>query len=244
MANHRGGYGFLVLTLALCFAGLGLADTIVLPAGYTGVEGPGSVQVGGSNGGHIQEILDSSLFAALGDITITGITLRADESNLVASGTATLGITLYTTTLAPAAISTTFANNTGSNAVTLYSAPYTFNTTTTGAGPRPFDVFVPFSTPYTYNPGSGLNLLLDVTTSNAIVSGGNVMLLDAAFLISNSGISFVGGRNGDATALVSAPGGLVAELLYEPVPTPEPATLVLFGSGLIGFSLLRRRRKA
>jgi len=69
--------------------------------------------------------------------------------------------------------------------------------------------------------------------SNSFVLEAKTFTLPSNFVSGNETLMFLGESTGDSTAFISSVG-----VTY----TPEPVTLVLFGSGLVGIGGVMRRR--
>ena len=79
-------------------------------------------------------------------------------------GSAQIRVVLSTTTASPDNLSTTFSQNLGSDATTLFEGTIPIVAATDGS-PNGFDIVIPFTSPssFTYDPAKG-NLLVDITT--------------------------------------------------------------------------------
>lgn len=114
-----------------------------------------------------QQVYSAGQFAAVpGGGYITQIIFRPDTGSHGSAFSSTLGsmtIQLSTTTAGPDGLNTTFANNIGTNAVTVYYGSLPLNSACTGPanGPKDFDIAINLKTPFFYNPAQG-NLLMDV----------------------------------------------------------------------------------
>ena len=180
---------------------------------------------------------------------------RADAG--VFSGTIPLiQITLSTTSNNASNLSTTFASNVGADAVTVYDAPLTVastGATTTGMnGPAPFDIVIPLTSAFHYNPANG-NLLLDVTETEGGEEDGSLLAnavppvgLDGTESESSVASVYTEGDAGATTATTSTPEGLVTQFSTGALLVPEPGTTGVILGALPLFALLwlgRRRRQ-
>ena len=119
-----------------------------------------------------------------------------------------------TTTKRPGDLDPVFDNNLGDDLITVWEGPLTFSTEATGppGGPRGFDYYFPFQTPFFYDPTSGRNLLVDVIS----ISGYSADLLTDDFTGTSPMIVF-GGATADAGEVLNS-GGLVAQFVFVPEP--------------------------
>jgi hypothetical protein len=233
-----GARGLFLLLLALGASTLCGAAPIVV--GTPADSGTGNAfPFGGSFNGEYQQVYSSSLFS--GPILITGLEFFDTQSD--GGGTALTGgtftISLSITSADWDTLSGTLANNIGADETEVFSGtlaqPWAFGDT----------LSIPFSTPFTYTPGPGANLLLNVVVSGASEAGG---LVDFDTNGYNSGA-----LNGN-TIFGTADNGTVFSIfptsdlysgygLVTGFETPEPATFGLFGGGLMALEIVRLRRK-
>jgi hypothetical protein len=195
------------------------SNTVVVPNSLAGVEGSTGnsypFNIGLTNTMRYQQVYGASEFGALpvGGAFITGIAFRSDAG--WGSFSATLPavqINLSTTPKAPDGLSATFGNNVGNNDTIVFSGALTLRSAASGS-PAAFDILIPFSTAFFYNPGGG-NLLLDVRNSG----GGTSSQFDA---VSTAGDSvsrldnLVNSTTGGADTL-----GLVTEFVFQTASQP------------------------
>jgi hypothetical protein len=199
------------LLTTVCAAGFGY--TLVVPNFQS--TAPGYVAIDVKPVVHIQQVLGGGQFP--GPIVITGLRLRAAAgTGPVSFSYPSLKITLSSTRAFPNTLnghtlpSTTYANNVGPDAVTVYNAPLAVSSRGCRAGPCLFDIAVPFSTPFSFDPSQG-RLLVDLVTSSA--TGTPTGSLDGVVFI-NSTVSTVATISGDPTAATGtlALGGVVIGL--------------------------------
>lgn len=120
-----------------------------------------------------QQVYSAAEFAP-GVYVITQIAFRAEPWDTPFTGTTgTLQIDFSTTSAAPDALSTTFANNLGADNTTVFSGHWALSTANDGS----FDLVLNLDQPFTYNPANG-NLLMDVRN----FGGGTIDVLNNFFV--------------------------------------------------------------
>ena len=218
-----------------------LAASTLAVAGTTVVGAPADFEEGncvpfncGSPNEEYQQVYTNSLFS--GPITITGLEFfntQFDNPGVTEMAPGTFTISLSTTTADWDTLSGTQANNIGGDNTEVFSGslsqPWAFGDT----------LEIPFFTPFTYIPGQAANLLMDVVVTGLIPSQTSLVFLDTnGYSVANSifGLTSTGGPLG---TYGYAGYGLVTGFEI----TPEPATPVLFGIGLIALETLRRLRR-
>jgi hypothetical protein len=168
-----------LLLLAACTSAFG--DVLVVPNAQATAVGTASINNSGS-ATRIQEVVGGGQFP--GPITITALHVRTvpgtGSANLVTS--AAWIIAFSTTQAYPntnnghTLPSTTYANNIGPDVEVVYSGPT--STSSPGCqqpGPCPFDLILPLTTPFHFDPSQG-RLLIDL---NIAAVPGNTGTLDA-----------------------------------------------------------------
>jgi hypothetical protein len=178
-----------------------------------------------------QQVYAASQFGTLGADPglITAIAFRPDAVYGYAF-THTIGsiqIDLSTTAAVPGNLSLTFANNVGADDTTVFNGSLTLSSAFTGpaSGPKNFDILIPLSTPFYYNPAAG-NLLLDIRNFSGGNSGGTLIpQLDATTLdptLTGRVWAFDASATTAPYSFDEDTWGLVTQFTVTPVP--EPAT--------------------
>jgi hypothetical protein len=212
----------------------------VFPFSITGLSNPVV-----SNSMRYQQVFSVSEFASLlVPNFITHIAFRPDGSfgSAFSSTLSDIQINLSTTSFGPDGLNTTFATNVGADdTVVLNRGPLSLSSAFTGpaGGPKNFDIIIALTTPFIYDPSLG-NLLLDVRN----FAGGITTAFDAQQSAIDSVSRVTSGFGGSVGSIsgIADTAGLVVQLTIHPIP--EPATLLLLGSGLAGVGFVRRRKKA
>ncbi len=156
--------GFLLPTSAL--AQVQCSQT--LPNGYMNVDGPTFLgnPFNSTSAQKWQWVYDSSHFLAQGPITITDIAVRPTSPTVTAAATTfssfkvRLGSSPNNYTLASQ--SATFANNLTTNQVLAYNGVWSTGVITASAGTTANWIQFGLTTPFTFNPGLGQDLVVQV----------------------------------------------------------------------------------
>jgi len=147
------------------------ADLLVVPNVQATAAGNQPIALG-SNTTRTQQVIGGGQFP--GPVIITGLRFRSATGTGPVNATySSYKVILSTTTAFPNTIhghtlpSTTFATNVGPDATTVFDGPVTASSPGCAApGPCPFDLELPFSTPFSYDPTKG-RLLVDFVSSAA-----------------------------------------------------------------------------
>lgn len=261
--------------LALAMAAPGRAQTLVAPNAFATAEGDSQNFLPffpGTDGNtppaeepvRYQQVYAASQFNSVpsGGAMITQIAFRLDGTDPTpfALTIANIQIDLSTARHGPDALSFTFANNVGADdTVVRAGGPLVLasTATTTANGTMSFDVTIPLTTPFFYNPAAG-PLLLDVrNNSGAGVEGDFVTqpIFDASEIGQSSGQPGQATTSriyhlGDTTTATLDPTnnfndgvdslGLVTQFTFV---VPEPSTWVALALGaMVVFFAVRRRQ--
>ena len=211
--------GFLIFLAASTLA---VADTTVVgtPADFeTGNCVP--FNCGGLNQEY-QQVYTNSLFS--GPITITGLEFyntQFENPGVTEMAPGTFTISLSTTAADWDTLSDTPADNIGGDNTQVFSGslaqPWAFGNT----------LDIAFSTPFTYTPGQGANLLMDITVTGLDPSQTGLLFFDTnGYEVANNifGLTDTGPHGSY---------GYAGYGLITGFETPEPTTRVLFGIGLL-----------
>ena len=169
--------------IAAFFAATITAFAGTYPVPYTTAPGNASIKVG-TKPQRFQEVIGSGQFQ--GPLIITGIRLRAAAgTGPVSFGYSSFQVTVSTTQVFPnnnngrTLASTTYASNVGPDATVVFNGSISQSSagcSNNGNGPCPFDIDIPFSAPFPFDPNKG-RLLVDVV--NSAGAGSNSGSLDA-----------------------------------------------------------------
>ena len=153
----------ILLCGAIAVLCLSSSAQVVIPRTAEGRETPFGSATFSDAGHRSQQVYGSAEFPAH-PILIHELRFRPDSVHGGAFTTtvANIQINLSTTQRVPDALSATFADNVGADDTIVHQGPLTISSRFTGpsGGPKDFDIIVPLSRPYLYDPAKG-NLVID-----------------------------------------------------------------------------------
>ena len=246
--DHRGTTRLALLIPALLvlvgFAAMPAhAQTIVAPNAFATTNGGSRASSAPFNDvSRYQQIYAASQFSALsGPELITQIAFRPATNQRAFTHTDShIQFDFSTNAEAVSSLSSTFANNVGSNDQVVYNSALTF--TSTGApasGAGPFDIVVKLTNPFLYDPAAG-NLVLDIRNFDPSFTGFFDLGSDPS-----TRLVFVDNSTTSATGTVQ-PFGLVTQFTFAPA-VPEASTTVSLGLllalGMGGVVVAGKRKK-
>ncbi len=207
-----------------------LGDTVVVPNAQANAAGNSPIHLGNSPV-RIQEVIGSGQFP--GAIMISAMRLRAAPgTGIVNSSGPSAQLTLSTTQAYPNTSnghtlpSSTYANNVGPDAVVVFRGSFTLSSPGCAApGPCAFDLVVPFSSPFFYDPTKG-RLLVDLVTPTP--SGTVAGSLDAVLFgdSTTSTVAVIGTDPNLPTGFLTL-GGFVLQFEFAAAgPTPSITSVV------------------
>lgn len=247
-----------IRTTLAAFALLGVAatpashaDTLVVPAARETVEGNGANAIpfgkspASANPVRYQQVYAASEFAGVGDLlTITELRFRIDSANGLAAPVQfdEIEVRLSTTDVTPDAMDTlNYDNNVGADDTLVFTGSFLWDACgegsadCVGAGPRDFDLPIPLSQPFVYDPAAG-NLLLEVYNNDPTTVIG--YFLDVEVTLGDS-VSRVVQTDSPTGSLQANSAGLVTQFVYT---VPEAGSFASGAAALLAAGVLRRRR--
>jgi hypothetical protein len=159
----------------------------------------------------LQNVYSSAQFPTGQVLTIRELRFRPSAvfGSAFSATIADLQINLSTTDAAVGGLSATFADNVGADDEVVFNGSVAVSSAFTGpsGGPKDFDIVIPLSTPFTYDPALG-NLLIDYRNR----SGSGATFIDAGV---NNGASRAFALGGESTVAQAVDQGAeVVQLVY------------------------------
>jgi hypothetical protein len=246
----RLGLSFAAFLFATAFSSAAIANTIVAPNAFTTVLGNAPDTNDGGTGFDFraQELIGPGQFASTGGpILISGVAFRSYPGAAPIYGPVllafnSLAVYLSTSPKLPGTMSTTYTDNIGPDQTLVFSGPLTLSSPgCAGPAPCPFDMLIPFTTPFLYNFSSG-SLLIDLRIT-ALTESDTGALDAVSFNFPPGGpIATVSGPLSDATGGFDAEGDIF-QVTYTPA-VPEPASLTLLLAGIVGLAAKGFRQRS
>lgn len=219
------------------------AAVVIAPNAYTSAEAPTATVLPLSNSSTFQWVLPAADFTSLTPGTLlTSIGFRSEgglDSNLLPVNIAEWDLLLSTPALSFPTLSTTFADNLGSDAVIVRTGPLNIvaGALVGGPGPNPF-YDIPFDTPYAYAGGDLLVSLTQTTSSSGSAFLDGVSASATLPSLGNTVVAFSFGASSGEANFYNFP----VTRFGTASSIPEPTTLALLCLGLAGLGVVRRRK--
>ncbi|HEU0011141.1 MAG TPA: metallophosphoesterase family protein [Verrucomicrobiae bacterium] len=198
-------------------------QTLIVPPSVANVTaGYGSGTLSAPNL-RIQEVYGSANFPPDTAMWITELCYRPDLvfGNAFNTTVNDIQINLSTTSRNPDALSFTYAQNVGPDDTVVFDGVLQISSQFTGlpGGPRDFDIRIPLTAPFLYDPGAG-NLLVDIRNS----SGSGASLLSGQRVTGDSASRTAGGLGSSTGVLDSGVDAL--QIVFTLTNPPSPLLLL------------------
>lgn len=224
------------LCIAPAFAAIGI---LVVPQEADGVPGnsatqhPFGVSAECSDGFRFQQVIDGDV---VGGANISGLAFRLDDGQGV-FGPQTYGgaiIKLSSTLREPGNLSTTFADNPGTDETLVFAGDLILQGSVDANPTNPFDLDIPINVPFQLRSGS--NLLIDVSVEDCPPGVNNVFFDGDTRDVERI---YAMNRNSATADAPATPGGLVTLVVVSSPPPTAPVVFCPFNSGGTGDNLSR-----
>ncbi len=222
--------------MIMCGPALGGAQTQLEVPGFGST--PISLPFGAGASDRYQQVYAASNFGpiAQGGGLITSLAFQFADSHTLGGGVSNIQINLSTTLRPVDGLSTTFAQNVGSDDTKVFGAG---NLVWANDPTVPFSAFINLSTPFHYNPANG-NLLVDMRVFQTGLPFQFGSLSMEASAANNDTVSIAYAFNvNDLTGITDTKG---LNTLFTVTPVPEPSTICLFLAGLATIGFIQRRQ--
>jgi hypothetical protein len=223
---------FLLLINAISALAQGTIQ-FVSPTSLAAAEGNSSVSDLFVNGGarmmQVYSAADFTFNAPTGRIDAISFRLDGGGSQGFVGTWPSVAVYLSTTSQSPDSLSPVYSANHGADSRLVFGSQLSMALTDISGTPRSFELRIPFTTPFFYDPSKG-NLAVDIVTF-----GTQTLTLDGQFTVGDS-VSRVFGPN-SASGTVDTK-GLVTRFDITPIPEPSLGFFVI-----IPLLLLAMRRR-